>query len=217
MRFLGSFPAGCAIVSVLASAPAAAQVVINEAVVDPQRDWNDSTGGTGIGTPFDGRPGTGVATADDEWIELFNKGASPVNLTGWQIIMTDVTMVTEIIGAGGSTLVFSNGGSLTNFKAGEYLILGNPDGTIDNSYNLTLQDAVFNLIDTIFPGSGATPNGDATSTADESIARIPNGADTNVDVDDLRKVSASIGASNARILLDGFESGTFYSWSATFP
>jgi hypothetical protein len=210
MRFLGTFPVLWAVAVGLAAAPAAAQVVINEVVVDPQRDWSDST--NGIGIPFDSLPGTAAPGLDDEWIELYNKGPGAVDMTGWDIIMTDVTMEIMPLASSGA-LVFSNGGSLASFKAGEYLVLGNPQGSMDNASWLTLRNAAFATVDEMFPGGGMTPNGDATSTADESVARIPNGADTGNDVNDLRKVSASIGATNARILVDGFESGTFYAWS----
>ncbi|NNE43785.1 MAG: lamin tail domain-containing protein [Gemmatimonadetes bacterium] len=57
-----------------ASLPVAAQVVFNEVLPAPGTDWTQNGSYT---------------SSEDEWIELFNSGASPVDVTGW--LVTDAT------------------------------------------------------------------------------------------------------------------------------
>ena len=73
--------------------------VINEVVVEPQRDWNDSGAG-GNGVPFDDTPGTSVApspavTAGDQWIELLTVTGSPAELTNWTLEFTTTAGVAD--------------------------------------------------------------------------------------------------------------------------
>ena len=49
--------------------PLSNAVVLNEVMIHPGSDWN----------------GDGVASADDEYIEVFNTGAEAVDLTGWKL------------------------------------------------------------------------------------------------------------------------------------
>ena len=63
--------------------------LINELVVEPQHDWNDSGGG-GNGMLFDDTPGTSVApspsvTPGDQWLELLTNTGSPAELTNWTL------------------------------------------------------------------------------------------------------------------------------------
>lgn len=118
------------------------EVVINEVVTDPQRDWNDSEGGNG--TAYDPVPGTGLIDADDEWIELYNNDEVALDLTengGWTLIMTDGSAETLNFASpdAGTVFQFSNGGSLSNFQPGEYLVIGNPPGDIEDNVYIELQ------------------------------------------------------------------------------
>lgn len=117
-------------------------VVVNEVVANPQSDWNDSSGGNGVG--YDNQPGSGTIDADDEWIELFNDQATAVDLTasgGWDLIMTDSAPTTLNFATPDATtqFIFSNGGSLSNFQPGEYLVIGNPPGEMDDNVYVQLQ------------------------------------------------------------------------------
>jgi hypothetical protein len=60
--FLGAFLA--------CSRGALAQVLINEFVADPAKDWD----GDGV-----------VSSRDDEWIEIINLGSNPVDLAGYRL------------------------------------------------------------------------------------------------------------------------------------
>lgn len=60
-------------VSLVAAATAAGEVVINEFIADPARDWSPSDGDL----LYDAQ--------DDEWVEIMNAGAAPVDITGWRL------------------------------------------------------------------------------------------------------------------------------------
>jgi PKD repeat protein len=183
-------------------------IVINEVVTDPQQDWNDSAGGNGV--PFDDTPGTGTVTETDEWVELFNSGAQAIDLTGWSIEFINGTNSTLDFSNPGSTeLRFSAGGSVTNFQPGEYLVIGNPPGGSNNDIYIVLKDATGAVVDEVEIGDdfendgagdgapdGGTSDGNAAGVNDEAVARFPNGADTDNDVNDFSKQAATIGASN---------------------
>ena len=212
-------PRAAGLVLVLGSAlsPVAglAQVVVNEVVTDPQRDWNDAEGGT----PFDAAPGGGTLSSDDEWIELANVSGQVVDLTGWSLALQDGASTVELLGVGSATLVFSAGGSLSSFQAGEYLVVGNPAGAMDNTILVQLSDPNA-VVDAVALGPGGAPDGNASSIADEAVARFPDAADTGNDATDFTKRPATIGGTNGEdewFFADGFESGTTSAWSWTHP
>jgi hypothetical protein len=175
-------------------AATASQVVINEIVADPQRDWNDSSGG---GTPFDATPGNGSVTGADEWVELYNGSDVVVDLTGWTLVMTDTTPASEPIGSGEAMLSFSASGVLSAFQPGEFLVVGNPKGDLNNTVTLELYDALGVLVDRVaLGGDGGGPSGNATGSDDEAIARVPNATDSDDDAADLSARPPTPGAAN---------------------
>ena len=175
-------------------AATARQVVINEIVADPQRDWNDSSGG---GAPFDATPGNGSVTGADEWLELYNGSGVVVDLTGWTLVMTDTTPATEAIGSGEAMLAFSASGALSAFQPGEFLVVGNPKGDLNNTVTIELYDALGILVDRVaLGGDGGGPSGNATGSDDEAIARVPNATDTGDDGADLSARPPTPGAAN---------------------
>ena len=58
---------------VLSGMSAAADVTINELMADPASDWSPSDGNEEYGS------------LEDEWIEIFNTGPGPVDITGWRL------------------------------------------------------------------------------------------------------------------------------------
>ncbi len=55
------------------SSRSCAQVVLNEIMADPARDWS----------PTDGN--NEYHSMQDEWVEIVNAGLSPVDITGWRL------------------------------------------------------------------------------------------------------------------------------------
>ncbi len=187
---------------------AATPLVINEVITDPQRDWNDSGGGNGV--PFDDQPGSnaGEIGSDDEWVELLNSGSATLNLRNWSLEFRDTSPSAHTLGSvpGGTFEVYS-AGSVSSFPPGARVVIGNPSGTLNNDVYIVLRDNQGNEIDDVEigddpendgNGDGAPGNGDgnANSTADEAIARRPDGIDTNNDGRDFNKQRATIGSTN---------------------
>ena len=169
-------------------------VVINEIITDPQTDW--STNG------FDGTDGGGNITNIDEAVELFIK-TDGLDLTGWTIELNDTSPVTGNLTDSGafsvSNYISSSGGTFTNTKNGDYLVLGNVDGSgaINNSVTIILKDNSATTIDTVTLGGGAGPSGNASSITDEAALRTVNGVDTNNDSADFSKGAATLGSTNS--------------------
>jgi hypothetical protein len=192
------------------------RVVINEVVVDPQQDWDDTAGGNGI--PFDEIPGVGTIDGGlfvgaDEWIEIVNATGSVVDLSGWTLEMLDSGSSSYDLGGAGPTVrVLPPGSVLSAVPPGGVVVIGNPPGAMDIDVHLVLRDASDLVVDEVEigddpefdgPGDGAPePGGDgnASSPADEAIARVPDTADTDVDVADFVQQAATIGRANSSLV-----------------
>lgn len=182
-------------------------VIINEIVTDPQQDWSTND--------FNGILGTGsINQGTDEFIELYIKTAG-FDLTNWTIELLDGT---NVIGALTSTGAFDNSnyitsgsGTFTNTEIGDFLVLGDVDGTgkMNNSITINLKDSGGVIIDTVTLGAGAgeAPSGNAGTIGDESVQRIPNGTDTDFDDSDFSKGITSLGTLNpTQVSWDGSSS-----------
>lgn len=191
-------------------------VVINEVITDPQQDWSSNG--------FDGTIGASSITNTDEWLELYIK-ADGLDLTSWTIELIDGSNVIGDLTVTGafdvSNYISSNGGTFTNTKNGDFLVLGNPDGSgaMNNDVIINLKNNVGSIIDTVTLGgsAGEAPNGAAASVTDESVQRIPNGTDTNVDSDDFIQGTASLGKINPTLVWTGSTSNdwsTAANWSS---
>ncbi|MFQ5343898.1 MAG: hypothetical protein ACE5F6_20330, partial [Anaerolineae bacterium] len=180
------------------------QVVINEVVTDPQTDWST--------TGFDGADGGGtISQGVDEWTELLVNTAG-LDLTGWTIELLDGSDVIGDLTSAGAFQVsrYVGAGSFTNTQAGDRLILGNVAGSgrMNNDIFIVLRDATGAVVDDVEvgdagqPGDGAPApgeDGNATSPADEAIARVPDGADTDDDAADFARQAATLGTSNGQL------------------
>ncbi|WP_288342537.1 Calx-beta domain-containing protein [uncultured Roseivirga sp.] len=169
-------------------------VVINEIVTDPQQDWSTSA--------FASAPG-GAPGSDDEWVELYIKTAA-IDFTGWTIELIDGSDVIGDLTDNGafdvSNYISSGAGTFNSSEVGDYLVLGNPDGSglLNNDVQIVLKDPGGAVVDQVKLGAGAgeAPTGNASSISDESVQRIPNGTDTDADDADFVRAAASIGAVN---------------------
>lgn len=155
----------------LLAAPAAADsVLITEVVTDPQADHSENTGGNGM--PYDLAPGTGTISSVDEFVELFNAGATPVDLTGYTLDFQDTTPSAYTFGVTSTgALRFSDGSSLEALLPGGFLLLGNPPGALNNRLEIELRDPGGALLDLL-----SVPDGNATSALDEAVARLWSGS-----------------------------------------
>jgi uncharacterized repeat protein (TIGR01451 family) len=158
--------------------------VINELVVEPQRDWNDSSGGNN--TPFDATPGAGAVTLDDQWVEILTNTGSPDELKNWTLQFVDTT---------GAPVTLTLSASNVKAMAGSpHVVIGAP-GKIAPTSTVTLRDNLGNVVDVVDLASITAALGPATSVANEAIARHPDGVDSNT-VTDFMRGPATIGAPN---------------------
>jgi hypothetical protein len=154
----------------LPAAPAAADSIrITEVVTDPQADHSENTGGNGV--PYDLSPGTGTISSVDEFVELFNAGGTPIDLTDFTLEFLDTTPSSYTFGATSTgTLLFTSGSSLEALLPGGFVLLGNPPGALNNSLEIELRDPLRALLDLL-----AVTDGNATSGLDEAVARLWSG------------------------------------------
>jgi hypothetical protein len=157
-------------------------IVINEFSVDPQTDWDK---GGSIGS-------------SDEWVELYNPGDSPVDLTNWTLFLIDSTNATEVLSG--------------TIQAFEYRTILDPNGTQNNDGEMQLYDSLGTLVDSVTYGNWNDgnvtdngPTGNANSPEDECLARIPNGQDTNWDFLDFIKTTCTYNKENK--ILESNEQG----------
>ncbi len=194
-----------------ADAACPSRVLINEIVTWARQDWDDSAGGNGVS--FDSVPGSGAFdNSTDEWVELYNASSCAIDLRNHAISFVDGTPNTYVFGVtvGAQVLRFSVGGSVTDFRPGEYLVIGNPgDGQsssqITSDVWIHLDDPTSAIVDEVALGTSTggdgnsannAPGGQSTNTTDEAVARVPNATDTGNDSSDWSKQAATISASN---------------------
>jgi Bacterial Ig-like domain len=183
-------------------------LVINEVVVDPQQDWNDSESGDGV--PFNSIPGSGSITTSDEWIEIYNASSQTFNIMNWTLEMVDTTPEVHIIGGGsGTEVLIPPTSTLSQFEPGSYLIIGNPIGSNNNDTFFALKNTQGNIVDDVEIGDDPEGDGDgdgapeagedgnADDMTNEAVARFPNAFDTDDDQLDFAKQMATIGADNS--------------------
>jgi uncharacterized repeat protein (TIGR01451 family) len=159
--------------------------LINEVVVEPQRDWNDSSGATGV--PFDDDPGPSVApsasvTAADQWIELLTNTGSPAELTNWTLEFVDAPNPPVVVTLGPTNLMTSAGTP--------YVLIAAPIGMTPTSI-IRLRDTTNAIVDEIDLSAIAALVGPATGAANEAVARTPDGNDSN-SASDFQRRPASI-------------------------
>jgi hypothetical protein len=168
--------------------------VVNEAVGDPQRDW-DHDGGPGA---FDGTPGAGLVNERDEYVEIKNTAAGARNLSGCVLSMTDTSPESLVLQLGDPRVhVFDAAGApaggLAAVPAGGYVLVGDPPGAMNQSVTIALRGEA--LLDQLDFG-GDAPGLGAGSADDEASSRVPDGWDTGAGATDCRRQRATPGASN---------------------
>ncbi|MGE5243770.1 MAG: hypothetical protein ACM3SQ_06055, partial [Betaproteobacteria bacterium] len=169
------------------------QPMINELVVQPQRDWDDS-GGAGDGIPFDDVPGASVApsaavTPADQWIEIRTNTGTAAELAGWTLSFID---------AGGTAVTLPLTASVLHVTPGSTdVVVGAPAGSIGVGLNsvVTLTNSQGTVVDVVNLAAVNAALGPATGVNDEAVARIPDGTDTGA-TGDFQRRPATIGKPN---------------------
>lgn len=144
-----------------------ARLLLTEVVTDPQQDFGESTPVNGV--LFDSIVGTGTVGSSDEYVEIYNGTPDSVDLSLWSLQMQDGT--DEVQGFDdGMELFFSGGGSVQNFQSGEMLVVGNPQGSINNSVTIQLLNETSEIVDDVI-----IENGNASGLEDEAVFRDADG------------------------------------------
>ncbi|MCC6811115.1 MAG: hypothetical protein IT381_27040 [Deltaproteobacteria bacterium] len=171
------------------------RTLISELVVDPQHDWNDSQAENGA--PFDAAAAlSDRASSTDEWVEIENAGAAPIDLAGYVVMTVDTSPASVRIGdafTGKTPQGFTANGT-TRLLPGERLVVrASPSSeNAANDARFELRDELGMLRDAVSLGKSGLPNGDAHGPSDEAVAACMNGESRT-----WRKVRATPGAANA--------------------
>ncbi len=167
-------------------APPVQRPMLNEIVIQPQRDWNDSGSG-GDGIPFNDVPGTSVApstavTTADSWFELLTNTGSPAELTNWTLsfVNTALTPVTMTL----------TPASVSTVAGSPYVIVVPPLGGVAPTSVITLTDTTGQVVDSVNLATLIGALGPVTGVADEAIARVPDGVQTHQPTDFQRRAAS---------------------------
>lgn len=141
----------------------------------------------------------------EEWVELFNPTSSPVDVTGWSIednFNQDVFPTVSSIPAGGYGVVIASDSAVIGIPPSAVTIILS-DTLIGNGLNndgdtLTLKNSSSSTIDSMSYGDDTSvfPAPPAAPGAGETVARSPNGTDTDSAADWVIDTSPSIGIAN---------------------
>lgn len=139
------------------------------------------------------------SSASAEWVELFNSGGSPVDVSGWIINdgnSGDTFPAVASIPAGGYAFVVTNNSVVSGIPSGITIITldnGNIGSGLNNtgSESVQLRNGVI-LVDEMNYGVSTWPNAPTSGT----VSRIPNGIDTNVGSDWQTNTTSTLGVSN---------------------
>lgn len=144
------------------------RVLFTEIVTDPQQDHGESSGGNGV--PFDATPGTGTVSSSDEYVEIYNGTSETVDISLWGLNMSDGTDEWQDLNDESLVTTFSNGGSIEAFGPGEFVVVGNPKGAMNNTITLELLDENGEIVDSL-----DVEDANAADETDEAYYLSPEG------------------------------------------
>jgi len=130
---------------------------------------------------------TGVSSGSDEWVELFNPSSCAIDITGWKLkyLASAGTSATTLWTAASGTLP-ALGYAVVAGSA--YTGSATPIGTLSNGLaeaggGVGLYDSSATLLDSVGYGDATNSYVETSAasapSAGQSIARTPNGTDTN--------------------------------------
>lgn len=121
--------------------------------------------------------GTSSTLIDDEWIELYNPGTVPIDITDWVLRATDgapLITLDGVIPAGGYFLLERDDDITVSDIAADQIYTG---ALSNNGEILTLYDASNKAVDTANGNGGSWPRGSSTTFG--TMERITNTADSD--------------------------------------
>ena len=140
-----------------------------------------------------------------EWVELLNKTSSPKDISGWTIkdnTSSDTIPASTVIPANGFAVIVAPSSTVSIPGSALSIVLSGPIGgglsTSGDRLTLTAQPSA-TIIDSLSWGTDITilnPAAAAQGTG-QSLARIPNGVDTNVAGDWALDSTPTVGVANA--------------------
>lgn len=144
-----------------------------------------------------------AGNSNEEWVEIFNNTLSSVDISGWSIAdntSSDPVPSSPSIPAGGYAVIVSDNSVVSVPLSAIKIQLGSPIGNGfavgGDSVSLTNSSAV--VVDSMNWGSDTTffSPSIAAPVNDQSLARNPNGADTNIASDWIIDTTPTIGVAN---------------------
>lgn len=139
-----------------------------------------------------------------EWVEIYNPTASAVDVSGWKIEdgnSDDTFPAVSPIPSGGYGVVIGNASTVVVPGSAITIILGDANigsGLNDSGDLVLLRTPTSVIVDAMNYGNVVTvfPTPPAAPDSGESVARIPNGVDTNTSLDWQLDTSPTIGVAN---------------------
>lgn len=126
------------------------------------------------------------ADGGQEWVELYNRSSRTIDLSHFTL-------------SEGSGVVTTLSGSIGTYEAGRYLVIYSPKGNLNNAGDIIILKYQDTIIDQVTYGNwddGKTTDNAPTAPDPNSLARLPDGVDTNNDAVDLSKTSPTPGSKN---------------------
>ena len=142
---------------------------------------------------------------DDEWVELLNKSAGSIDISGWiisDVESSDTIPTTAPIPAGGYVVIRGNGSTVSVPGSAITITLSTAIGNALNANNegLNIKKPDNTVIDAVNWGSINTFFNPSISSsgldAGETFSRNPNGQDTDTATDWVINSTPSIGVAN---------------------
>lgn len=143
-----------------------AGTAIDELEVNPPDTSGDVAFGTGLVLTTTLVPAKPFAESDEEWIELHNRSALPVDLAGWRIDAgIDYWFPTGVVMAPGGFVVVANDSAAFKIKWPEIAssIVGDFSGKLAGGEEVVLKDASGNPVDIIRVHEGGWSDGGGSS------------------------------------------------------
>lgn len=145
-----------------------------------------------------------AASSSAEWVEIYNSGGAAIDVSGWTIedstTSADILPVVTAISPGGFAVIVPDTSTLVLPVSAIKIILAN--GTIGNGLNasgdkLILRNSGTAVIDAVsFGNNHDVFTGLAAPASDRTLARTPNGVDTDLISDWSSNAFPSVGISN---------------------